>query len=50
MDPEETEDMPAETRQMLEQMLINRLSRLRVVNSEYVGDEFHFELGGGPAA
>ena len=48
MTPEETKDLPTEARQMVEQMMIEFLSRVRVVNSEYVGDEFHFELGGPP--
>ena len=48
MDPEETKDLPAEARQMVEQIAIESLSRIRVVSSEYVGDEYHFELGGPP--
>ena len=48
MTPEETKDLPTEARQMVEQVFIEHLSRVRVVNSEYVGDEFHFELGGPP--
>ncbi len=48
MDPEESENLPAEVRQGVEKMVIEHLSRLTVVNSGYVGDEFHFELGGPP--
>ena len=48
MDPEESENLPAEVRLGLEKMAIEHLSRLTVVNSGYVGDEFHFELGGPP--
>ena len=48
MDPEETKDLPAEARQMVEQIAIESLSRIRVVSSEYVGDEYDFELGGPP--
>ena len=48
MDPEESENLPAEVRLGLEKMVIEHLSRLTVVNSGYVGDEFHFELGGPP--
>ena len=48
MDPEESENLPAEVRQGVEKMVIEHLSSLTVVNSGYVGDEFHFELGGPP--
>ena len=48
MDPEESENLPAEVRLGLEKMVIEHFSRLTVVNSGYVGDEFHFELGGPP--
>ena len=48
MDPEESEELPDEVRQGLEKMVIENLSRLTIVNSGYVGDEFHFELGGPP--
>ena len=48
MDPEGSEELPAEARQGLEKMVIEYFSRLTVVNSGYVGDEFHFELGGPP--
>ena len=48
MDPEESENLPAEVRLGVEKMAIEHLSRLTVVNSGYVGDEFHFELGGPP--
>ena len=45
MDPE-PKDMPEEARLGVEKMAIEYFSRLTVVNSGYVGDEFHFELGG----
>ena len=48
MDPEVSEELPAEARQGLEKMVIEQFSRLTVVNSGHVGDEFHFELGGPP--
>ena len=48
MDPEESENLPAEVRLGLEKMVSEHFSRLTVVNSGYVGDEFHFELGGPP--
>ena len=48
MDPEGSEELPTEARQGLEKMVIEHFSRLTVVNSGYVGDEFHFELGGPP--
>ena len=48
MDPEESENLPAEVRLGLEKMVIEHFSRLTVVNSGYVGDEFHFEVGGPP--
>ena len=52
IDPQELKDFPAEMRRMVEQMsekiFLEFVSRLEVVNSEYVGDEFHFELGGRP--
>ena len=42
-------EVPAEMHQMIEQqmqsMMLNSLSQLEVVSSEYVGDEFHFRLG-----
>ncbi len=46
--PVESENLPAEVRLGLEKMAIEHLSRVTVVNSGYVGDEFHFELGGPP--
>ena len=49
--PEESKNLPAEVRLGVEKMAIEYLSRLTVVNSGYVGDKFHFELGfelGGP--
>lgn len=52
IDPEELKDFPAEMRQMVEQMsekmFVEFVSRIEVVKSEHVGDEFHFELGGRP--
>ena len=45
MDPEELKDSSPEMRQMGEQIFLESISRLEVMNSEYVGDEFHFELG-----
>lgn len=46
--PVESENLPAEVRLGLEKMAIEHLSRVTVVNNGYVGDEFHFELGGPP--
>ena len=40
--------MPVEMRQLAEQIALEHLSRLEVVSSKYVGDEFHFELGAPP--
>ena len=48
MDPQETKEMPAEVRQMIEKIAIEFLSRVTVVNSKYVEGEFHFQLGGPP--
>lgn len=48
MDPEIVPEMPAEMRQMVEQTVLEYFSRLEVVSSKYVGDEFHFKLGGPP--
>lgn len=49
MDPDpKLKDFPDEARQMIEQIAIESLSRVTVVNSKYVGDEYHFELGGSP--
>ena len=42
------EDVPVEMRQMVEQTVLEYFSRLEVVSSKYVGDEFHFKLGGPP--
>ena len=50
INPEELKDFPAEMRQMVEHMsekiVREFVSRLEVVDSDYVGDEFQFELGG----
>ena len=50
MNPEELKDLPVEMRQIVEQqmrsMVLQKFSQIKVVRSEYVGDEFHFELGG----
>ena len=43
-DPE-LKDMPDEARQIIEQIAIESASRVTVVNSKYVGDEYYFELG-----
>lgn len=48
MGPEVPEDMPVEMHQLTEQMWLGYLSQLGVINSKYVGEEFHFELGGTP--
>ena len=52
IDPEDLRKFPAEMRKMVEHMsekiLLEFLSRVEIVNSDYVGDEFHFELGGRP--
>lgn len=48
MDPEIVPEMPAEMRQMVEQTVLEHFSRLEVVSSKYVGDEFHFKMGGPP--
>ena len=48
MAPEIVPDMPAEMRQMVEQTVLEHFSRLEVVSSKYVGDEFHFKMGGPP--
>ncbi len=45
MAPENAPDMPAEMRQVVEQTVLEHFSRLEVVSSKYVDDEFHFELG-----
>ena len=42
------EDVPVEMREMTEQIFLEYVSRLAVVNSDYVGYEFHFELGAPP--
>ena len=48
INPEALKDMPVEMRQLAEQVALEYLSRLDVITSEYVGDEFHFELGAPP--
>ena len=48
INPEALKDMPVEMRQLAEQVALEYLSRLDVITSEYVGDEFHFELGAQP--
>ena len=52
MDPEELKDLPVEMRQMVEQQMrdqmLKHFSGLEIVSSKYVGDEFHFEIGGPP--
>lgn len=48
MDPQIVPEMPAEIRQMVEQTVLEHFSRLEVVSSKYVGDEFHFKMGGPP--
>ena len=52
MDPEELKDLPVEMHQMVEQQMrdqmLKHFSGLEIVSSKYVGDEFHFEIGGPP--
>ena len=48
MAPENAPDMPAEMRQVVEQTVLEHFSRLEVVSSKYVGDEFLFGLGAPP--
>ena len=54
---DELQDLPFEMREMVKQQIrsaephlrnigLKSLSQVKVVRSEYVGDEFHFELGG----
>ena len=54
---DELKDLPFEMREIVEQQIrsaephlrnfgLKSLSQVKVVRSEYVGDEFHFELGG----
>ena len=54
---DELKDLPFEMREMVKQQIrsaephlrnigLKSLSQVKVVHSEYVGDEFHFELGG----